>query len=53
MTDLDVIIMGGYLGEGRNNRIISGFLVGVAVKDPTSMSFLKFLSLNFLYFSFR
>lgn len=44
MTDLDVIIMGGYLGEGRNKKIISGFLVGVAVHEPSSM----FYALNFL-----
>lgn len=32
MSDMDVIIMGGYYGEGRNRNKISGFLVGVADK---------------------
>jgi hypothetical protein len=35
MDHLDLIIMGGYYGEGRRKGIISHFLVGAAVPPAT------------------
>lgn len=30
MTELDLLIIGGYYGKGRNRGVISQFLLGVA-----------------------
>ncbi|KAF5275361.1 hypothetical protein FQR65_LT04189 [Abscondita terminalis] len=34
MSDLDVIVLGGYYGDGKHSGKISGFLVGVSVTKP-------------------
>lgn len=34
MSDLDVIVIGGYYGDGKHRQKISGFLVGVSGKFP-------------------
>lgn len=36
MTELDVIILGGYYGDGRRSGKISSFLLGVAA-DPENV----------------
>lgn len=49
MSDLDVIIMGGYYGEGANSKKVTGFLVGVADKyDEHSLpkSYLAFCKIQ-------
>lgn len=35
MSDLDLLIIGGYYGEGRRRGFVSQFLLGIAVPSKT------------------
>ena len=55
MDELDLLIIGGYFGEGRRKTNVSHFLLGVAVppsepgKSPLLVSSINLISLHRVY----
>lgn len=43
MVELDLLIIGGYYGEGRRRGLVSHFLLGVAQPSATPGQFVYFL----------